>query len=695
MIENNEIKKENNLNTFATAGFVEKNAKSFDIKNAQLKLQNTSLKNQIVKNAKANNEIAKNQKEQTNKGSKPKNNLVGERVKSSTKFRVNNVVASNNNLSNTKTLVSKKTNEDAKPNKVQKSVQKTQAPIKTQKSVRASRNTTHAVSKPKSMKVIFLGGVGEIGKNMTAFEYDDQILVLDCGCSFPSSDMPGIDLVIPDTTYLKDNIDKVVGFVITHGHEDHIGAIPYVLKDIKAPIYSSRLTNSFIEKKLTERNIKNVQLNTVKSHVLYDIGKFKVEFVDVNHSIADSFAIVIKTPAGTIFHSGDFKIDFKPIDRKVIDLTRIAELGQSGVDLMLCESTNVERPGYTESETDIAQNLDKVFKENIGRRIFVATFSSNIYRMQQIIALAIKYGRKVATVGRSIVNNLEVANKIGKISFPKSTYIDIDKVKNYEDGKILVLCTGSQGEPSAALSRLASGEFSKIEIDNNDTIILSSYPIPGNESDVNRVVNNLSRKGALVIQENVHASGHACEEELKTMHSLVKPKNFIPVHGEYRHLSKHIALATSLGENPKNMIIAENGDVIELKNKEIQKVGTVKTGEVLIDGYGVGDMSSVVLRDRKQLSEDGIAVVTIAIGKQSRVLLNEPIIMTRGLVYSEEAETLNAEIKQIVLETLKVILQSPTVDWEEAKNIIRRPLRNFFNKKMGRMPVILPVIMFI
>lgn len=543
-----------------------------------------------------------------------------------------------------------------------------------------------------AVKIVYLGGVGEIGKNMTAIEQGNEIIVIDCGVMFPSEDMPGIDLVIPDYSYLKDNASKVKAFLITHGHEDHIGAIPYVLKDFpNATVFASKLACALIENKCKEHNLKTLKLQVVSSRKEYRLGGFTAEFVDVNHSIADAFAIKLKTRAGVIFHTGDFKIDFRPIDGKMIDLTRIAEIGEEGVDLLMCESTNVERAGYTISESEVGENIEKIFKESIGRRVFVATFSSNIYRIQQIINHAIKYERKVAIVGRSILNNLDAASRVGKFSFAKKHFIDIDKLSGLDDGNILVLCTGAQGEPASALSRLANGEFNKIEIGGNDTVILSSSPIPGNEAMVNRVINNLCKKGAVVIHEDVHASGHACTEELKTIHSLIKPKNFIPVHGEYRHLMKHGKLAQSLGTPAENILLVENGNAIKLSAGTISRLPNVKSGEVLIDGNGVGDLSSVVLKDRKQLSEDGIAIVTIALSKDTKMLLAPPVILTRGLVYSEEAEELNAQIQKIVIEALTNILNLPKFDIEEAKNLIRRPIRNFLNKKMGRMPVILPI----
>lgn len=544
----------------------------------------------------------------------------------------------------------------------------------------------------EEMKIMYLGGVGEIGKNMTAIEYNGEIIVIDCGVMFPSEDLPGIDYVVPDVTYLKDNSDKVIAFLITHGHEDHIGAIPYVIKSFpKASIYSSRLTLALIENKLREHNIKNVSLRIAKAREPYKVGNFAVEFIDVNHSIADAYAVKISTPAGTILHSGDFKIDFRPIDGKMIDLPRIAEIGEEGVDLFMCESTNVERPGYTISESDVGTKIEEIFKDSIGRRVYVATFSSNIYRVQQIINLAIKYGRRVATVGRSIANNLEAATKVGKLNFTKSVFVDIDKINNLPDGEVVVICTGAQGETASALSRLANGDYPGIEIGSNDTIIFSSSPIPGNESMINRIINNLCKKGAIVIHENVHASGHACQEELKTIHSLVKPKNFVPVHGEYRHLKRHAELAESLGVPAENIMVVEIGNTIILKDGQITRGENIPAGEVLIDGLGKGDTASVVLRDRRQLGEDGIVVVSAVISKQAKQIVGYPVILTRGLVYQEEVERLNSEVQRAVTEAIQSVLSLPKFDIEEAKNLVRRPIRAYFNKKMGRTPVILPI----
>ncbi len=542
------------------------------------------------------------------------------------------------------------------------------------------------------LKIIFLGGVGEIGKNMTLFEYAGDIICVDCGLTFPGGDMPGIDLVIPDMTYLKENAARVKAYLITHAHEDHIGALPFALRDVNAPVYSGRLSLAMLENKLKERNLKNVNLQAVSTRRKYQIGKFEVEFVDVNHSIADSLAIYIKTPAAKVFVTGDFKIDFEPIDGKMIDLPRIAEIGREGVDLMLCESTNVEQEGYTLSESSVGRKLDEVFDANRDRRIFVATFSSNVYRVQQVLELAVKYGRKVALIGRSMLNNLEAAIKVEKLNFPKQLFVDIEKANKYEDKEIMILCTGSQGESNAALSRLASGEYTKAEIGKNDTVIFSSSPIPGNESNINKVINNLYRKGAIVIHENVHASGHACIEELKTMHSLVKPNFFIPVHGEYRHLKKHQLLALSMGMPEDHIVIVDLGDMVEVSSAKTKIIGKVKAGETLIDGYGMGDVDSDVLKERKILAEEGLVVVVIGINSATNTLASQPIVITRGCVYDAEEEKIVEEAKGIVVKELMDVLKTKKVDWEEAKQILRKPLRSYFLKKTNRAPIILPVI---
>lgn len=552
-------------------------------------------------------------------------------------------------------------------------------------------NKKHKIRGEK-VKVIFLGGIGEIGKNMTAIEYGNDMIIIDCGLAFPSEDMPGVDLVIPDFSYVKENAHKLRGIVITHGHEDHIGSLPYLLKDVKAPLYGSKMTLTLLDNKIREHKITGVKGICVKPGYVVKLGIFSVEFVKVNHSIPGAFALSINTPAGTIFHTGDFKIDYEPIDGEVIDLARIAEIGRKGVTLMLGESTNVERLGYAISEKRVGENLERVFIENATRRIFVATFSSNIYRVQQIISLAIKYGRRVAVIGRSMINNIDAGMKIGSFTFDKSVFIDIEKIGSLEDKNVLVLSTGSQGEPTSALSRLANGEFTKVELGDNDTVIFSSSPIPGNENMINKVINNLYRKGVIVVDENVHASGHACQEELKTMHTLLKPKFFIPVHGEYRHLKEHTLLAQRLGMPKTNFLIPEIGNVVELTQNTMVLGSNVQAGEQLVDGLGIGDVGSVVLRDRKLLSEDGLVIVVIGVSDATGELVNEPYLITRGFVYTDEASKLNEDAKQVLHDTLQTINLRDNHDFSETRNLIRKPLRNFFYKRTMRTPMILPII---
>lgn len=548
------------------------------------------------------------------------------------------------------------------------------------------------VDKNTKVKIIFLGGIGEIGKNITAIEYGNDMIIVDCGLAFPSEEMPGIDLVIPDFTYLKENAHKIKGIVITHGHEDHIGSLPYLLKDIKVPIYGSQMTLTLLDNKIREHKITGVKGICVKPGYCVKLGCFAVEFVKVNHSIPGAFALSIDSPAGIIFHTGDFKIDYEPIDGEVIDLARIAEIGRKGVTLMLAESTNVERPGYTLSEKRVGENLERVFIDNADRRIFVATFSSNIYRVEQIIDLAIKYKRRVAVVGRSMINNIDAGMKIGAFRFDKSVFIDIEKIGSLEDKNVLVLSTGSQGEPTSALSRLANGDFTKVEIGENDTVIFSSSPIPGNENMINAVINNLYKKGAIVVTENVHTSGHACQEELKTIHNLLNPKFFIPVHGEYRHLKEHVLLSEKIGMPKTNCLIPEIGNVVELTKNTMVLKGNVQAGEQLVDGLGIGDVGSVVLRDRKLLSEDGLCIVVMGVSDSTGELVNEPYLITRGFVYTDEAEKLNEEAKQVLHDTIATINLRENHDWNEIRNMIRKPLRNFFYKKTMRTPMILPII---
>ena len=545
-----------------------------------------------------------------------------------------------------------------------------------------------------NLKVIFLGGVGEVGKNCTALQFGDEILVIDAGVKFPGDDMPGIDLVIPDYTWLKENKDKVKGIVITHAHEDHIGSMPYLIDDVKAPIYGSRLTLALIENKLKEHPLVHARANVVKPKSVVRIGNFVVEFINVNHSVAGAFALAITTPVGVVFVSGDFKIDFTPPAGEVTDLARMGEIGNRGVLLMLCESTNVEREGHSISERTVGEALEEIFKRSINNRIIVTSFASNVHRVQQIMNLAKQYKRKVAFAGRSMITNMEVAMKIGEIIYDNQLIVDIDKIKNIPHNELLILATGSQGQPNTALSRMANDEFNNVHIGPQDTIIYSSSPVAGsgNERLVNNTINELFKRGAEVIYDDVHASGHAYQNEIKTMHALVKPKFFIPMHGEYRHLKTHVELAIGMGMKPQNVIAPEIGMVVEVSANSIKTVGTVPAGKRLIDGLGVGDEESIVLRDRKQLAEDGMCVVAIGINSKSGTLASGPDIITRGLIYSQEAEDVLQEAKRSVEKALSE-MDLRTSDWNVIKSNMRRALSNLFYKKTKRRPMILCIIL--
>ena len=548
-----------------------------------------------------------------------------------------------------------------------------------------------------ALKVIFLGGVGEIGKNMTALEYEDEIIIVDCGQTFPSADQPGVDSIIPDITYLLANKDKVKGIIITHGHEDHIGALPYVLKDLNVPVYGSKLALSLIDAKLREQKVDGVALNVVKPKGVVSLGNnFKVEFVRVSHSIAGSYALSITTPIGVVFHTGDFKVDYTPVDGNVIDLKRISEIGSKGVLLMLAESTNIERPGTSLSESRVGESFAHIFNENQDRRIFIATFASNIHRLQQIMDVAKKHKRKVAFAGRSMVNIVELATKIGELKVDKNIIVDIEQINNVEDKNLVIITTGSQGEPMSALTRIANGEFDKVQIGYNDTVIISATPIPGNERMVYNVINNLYRCGAKVIYESlneIHASGHACQEEIKLVHSLICPKFFIPVHGEVRHLQKHAELAMKMGMLPTNIILADIGNKVEVSKTSIRIGDSVPSGSMLVDGLGVGDVGSSVLRDRKHLSEAGLFVVAMGINSMSGELVSIDIT-SKGFMYSRaESDTIEEEAKEVVRNTLAKIDLKVVGDWNSVKNTVRKDLRNLFFKRTRRDPLIIPVIL--
>ena len=545
------------------------------------------------------------------------------------------------------------------------------------------------------LKIIPLGGLEQIGMNITAFEYEDSIVVVDCGLSFPEDDMLGIDLVIPDITYLKDNIDKVKGFVITHGHEDHIGALPYVMKEINIPIYATKLTIGLIENKFKEHNLlRSTKRKVIKHGQSINLGCFRIEFIKTNHSIQDASALAIYSPAGIVVHTGDFKVDYTPVFGDAIDLQRFAEIGKKGVLALMCDSTNAERKGFTMSERTVGKTFDNIFAEHKNTRIIIATFASNVDRVQQIINSAYKYGRKVAVEGRSMVNVIGTASELGYLKIPDKTLIEIDQLRNYPDEKVTLITTGSQGESMAALSRMAASIHKKVTIKPNDTIIFSSNPIPGNEKAVSKVINELSMKGADVIFQDAHVSGHACQEEIKLIYSLVKPKYAIPVHGEYRHLKAQAGLALDLGIPKENVFILQSGDVLELNEEEPAKVtGKVRTGAILVDGLGVGDVGNIVLRDRQHLAEDGIMIVVLTLEKRSSRLLAGPDIVSRGCVYVRESEDLMDEARIVVEDAIDVCLDKHITDWGKIKNVIKDSLGEFLWKRTKRNPMILPIIM--
>ena len=555
----------------------------------------------------------------------------------------------------------------------------------------ASRRGRRGTSK---LKVIPLGGLEQIGMNITAFEYEDSIVVVDCGLAFPEDDMLGIDLVIPDVTYLKENISKVKGFVITHGHEDHIGALPYVLKEVNVPIYSTKLTLGLITNKLKEHNlVRSTKLKEVKHGQVINLGEFSIEFIKTNHSIQDASALAIYSPAGIVVHTGDFKVDYTPVFGDAIDLQRFAEIGKKGVLALMCDSTNAERPGFTMSERSVGHVFDNLFNEHKNARIIIATFASNVDRVQQIIDTAYRFGRKVAVEGRSMVNIISVASELGYLRIPENTLIEIDQVKNYPDEKVVLITTGSQGESMAALSRMAADIHKKITIKPNDTIIFSSNPIPGNEKAVSKVINELAMKGAKVIFQDVHVSGHACQEEIKLIYSLVRPKYAIPVHGEYRHLTAQKHVVEDLGIPKENIFILASGNVLEMDENSAQVTGSVQTGAILVDGLGVGDVGNIVLRDRQHLAEDGIMIVVMTLERHSNVVLAGPDIVSRGFVYVRESEDLMEHAKEVVENALDSCLDRNITDWGKIKNVVKDALSDFLWKRTKRSPMILPIIM--
>ena len=544
------------------------------------------------------------------------------------------------------------------------------------------------------LKIIPLGGLEQIGMNITAFEYEDSIIVVDCGLSFPEDDMLGIDLVIPDVTYLKENLGRVKGFFITHGHEDHIGSIPYVLSDVNVPIYATKLTMGIIEHKLREHNmLTKVKRKVVKYGQHINLGCFRVEFIKTNHSIQDAAALAIYSPAGIVVHTGDFKVDYTPVFGDAIDLQRFGEIGKKGVLALMCDSTNAERPGFTMSEKSVGATFDEIFSEHKNTRIIIATFASNVDRVQQIINSAEKFGRKVGVEGRSMVNIISTASELGYLKIPDNTLVETDQLKNYPDEKTVLITTGSQGESMAALSRMANGTHKKITIKPKDTIIFSSNPIPGNEKAVSHVINELFQKGADVIFQDVHVSGHACQEEIKLIYSLVKPKYSIPVHGEYKHLMAQAKVVEDLGMDKDNIFILSSGDVLELDEEGAEVTGRVQTGDVMVDGLGVGDVGNIVLRDRQHLAEDGIIIVVMTLENGSGRVLAGPDIVSRGFVYVRGSESLMDEAKAVLDETMDYCMDKNITDWGKIKSEIKDSLGDFVWKETKRRPMIMPIIM--
>ncbi len=625
-------------------------------------------------------ETALNKAEKTIKRKNTRNVNKKENVKQ------NNKVAKKENTRESKKSVKKE-------NKIEGKIVKENTE---KREINRKRNTPKFEFKKDNLKIIPLGGLDEIGKNITVFEYGDEIVLVDCGLEFPEDDMLGVDLVIPDVTYLEKNKEKIKGLVVTHGHEDHIGAIPYVLKQINIPIYATRLTIGLIKNKLEEHKLlSSTKLVTVEQGQTVNFGNIKVEFIRSSHSIPDSVMLAIHTPVGVILHTGDFKVDFTPIDDKIMDFGRIAELGNKGILALMSDSTNSERKGFTMSERTIGDVFDRLFQNN-RKRIVVATFASNVHRVQQIVNSAKKYGRKIAVCGRSMVNMINTAREIGYIDAPENMFIDIDMIKNYTDDQLVIITTGSQGETMSALTRMAAGEHKKVVITPNDMIIISATPIPGNEKLVSNVINDLMQIGAEVIYstlENVHVSGHACQEEQKLIISLAKPKYFMPVHGEYRQLRAHAETAKQMGIPTENIFILENGKTLELNKKEAKITTSVPCGKILVDGLGVGDVGNIVLRDRQHLSQDGLIVIVMTMDSSTGEIISGPDVVSRGFVYVRESETLMDDVKKVINEEVKGFEEDGIRDWSTIKSTLKDDLRDYIFQRTKRNPMILPIIM--
>ncbi len=547
------------------------------------------------------------------------------------------------------------------------------------------------------LKIASLGGLSEIGKNLTCIEYGNDIIVIDCGLGFPDEDMLGIDLVIPDITYLEKNKEKIRGILLTHGHEDHIGALPYVLKTISPPVYGTRLTLGILENKLLEHSYDvKPNLNCVEAGDKIKLGCFEAEFIRVNHSIADACCIALYTPLGTIVHSGDFKLDLTPVQGEMMDITRLGELGRDGVLMLMCESTNAERPGFTPSEKKVGTSFEHLLREYQKNRIIIATFSSNVHRVQQIIDLSAKYGRKVAVTGRSMLNIVGAAVRLGYMTVPSGVLIDINEIKKYPPEQLTLITTGSQGEPMSALYRMAFSDHDKVIIDNNDVVVISANPIPGNEKLIGKIINELYKKGITVVNDataEVHVSGHACQEELKLMHALTKPKYFMPIHGEYRHLINHKQLAESMGMSPQNIFVSSIGRVLEIDSEGCRFNGSVPSGKVLVDGYGVGDVGNIVLRDRRHLAQDGLIAIVATVNMDEMEIISGPDVISRGFVYVRESEELMEEVRALSAESLNDCLLSGVDDWMQMKTKVKNDLSKFLYSKTKRKPMILPIIM--
>ena len=641
----------------------------------------------------------KNREENLQKNLKERNTHI-KKEKTTENFSENRVTKTSN-MKN-KTVKDSRNSKLAKNSKAKVAKNKTMTnsklPVKKEEQkILETRNVSTEIFKKSKLKIIPLGGLHEIGKNITVFEYADEIIIVDCGLSFPEDDMLGVDLVIPDITYLEKNKEKIKGLVITHGHEDHIGSIPYLLKQINVPIYAPKLAVGLIQNKLEEhkllRSTKMVEVSAGQTIILGNY--FKVEFIRSTHSIPDSVMLAITTPVGTVLHTGDFKVDYTPIDGKIMDFGRIAELGNKGILALMSDSTNAERKGFTMSESSVGEVLDKLFI-HCEKRIVVATFASNVHRVQQIVNAAVKYGRKIAVCGRSMINMIETARQLGYIACPEDAFIDIDQIGVYNDEQLVIITTGSQGEPMSALTRMAAGDHRKVKITQNDLVIISANPIPGNEKFVSKVIDDLMQIGAEVVYSalaDVHVSGHACQEEQKLIIALAKPKYFIPVHGEYRQLISHGETAESMGIEPKNIIYMSNGRVLEIDEEEAKFNGTVASGRVLVDGLGVGDVGNIVLRDRQHLSQDGLIVIVLTMNSETGEVIAGPDVISRGFVYVRESENLMDDVKSVVRHEISKCEQRGIRDWSTIKSTVRENLRDYIFMKTKRNPMIIPIIM--